>query len=449
MRNKENKKILFNFLVFLLGLGFVYASIKMIDSVYYPELPATAKLRVILLKRIISAILHPASALQGNKTRIWFIVFLAVCIVSIICFFIRKTVKVCAAEFFRLYICGLIFPRCLYFGLSFLVLIYDFFDYALQGKHLQELMFLVVHEGRKVIYGTSILTIFLCGLFMLPAKWGKIRKEIDSREKSQPGEKLAEIRKSRQVIWIRAGILAIFIFPLAVLVFFLRVPLLLSTQFFYGLQMKEYYYALQNTLILAAAIFTLITLYNQRFIESVLTVIKHKSRKERGKSLLIVLLILALAFIVFRVIIPWTGENTHPTRSKLYVNGNPVEDKNVIIYNHGDTYCAELPLLAVVESLGYRVFVESDDLVFFEIGANKYRLTDKSTLSTDNGDIVCRVHSIDITSFGREGPLGEIYMEYEDLVQVLSNVGIPSVEVTIDPQNKTVFLEVPQLQDPD
>ncbi len=163
---------------------------------------------------------------------------------------------------------------------------------------------------------------------------------------------------------------------------------------------------------------------------------------------MIVLLLLALAFVVLRVIIPWASENTHPTKSKLYVNGNLVEDKNVIIYNHGDDYYARLPLLAIVESLGYRVFVENNDLVFFEIRDNKYQLTNRSTLSTDNGDFVCKVPGRDIAVYGLEGPLGETYISYardfEGLIETLSNMGISPVEITIDPQNKTVLLVGPE-----
>ena len=163
--------------------------------------------------------------------------------------------------------------------------------------------------------------------------------------------------------------------------------------------------------------------------------------KKSLKITLIILLSLALAFIVFRVIIPWTGENNHPTKSKLYVNGNLVEDNNVISYNHGITYFARLPLLSTVESLGYRVFVESDDLVFFEIGENKYKLSNRSHLYTDKDDHICRVPGLDIALYGLEGPTGEVYMDHFSLIETLSNMGISPVEVTIDLQNKTVILE--------
>lgn len=163
---------------------------------------------------------------------------------------------------------------------------------------------------------------------------------------------------------------------------------------------------------------------------------------------LIVLLSLALAFIVFRVIIPWTGENIHPIKSKLYVNGNLVEDKNVIIYDHGGVYDARLPLLSIVESFGYRISVESDDLVYLERGDEKYCLYYNQPgirLCTDDGDFVCIVPGYTITDLRLKGRQGEIMLGSEALmIQMLNNMGISPAEITIDPQNKTVLLEGPQ-----
>ena len=221
---------------------------------------------------------------------------------------------------------------------------------------------------------------------------------------------------------------------------------------------KSYYYdAVVDILGLSAAIFVLIILFDRR--SGILGLIKNPVMKKTVRITLIILLSLALAYIAYRVIVPHTGENTHPTRSKLYVNGNLVEDKNVIIYNHGDTYYARLPLLSIVESLGYGVFVESDDQVFFEIGDNKYQLTSRSTLSTDKGDFVCKVPGHDIALYGLKGPPGETYITYDvgydyydydaGLIEILSRMGISPVEITIDPQNKTVLLEGPQSPAPD
>ncbi len=167
---------------------------------------------------------------------------------------------------------------------------------------------------------------------------------------------------------------------------------------------------------------------------------------------LIVLLLLASAVFVYRVVLPWASEDMHPIKSKLYVNGNLVEDNNVTIYYHGSIPYAELPLLSTVESFGYRISVESDDLVYLERGNEKYCLYYNQPgrrLCTDDGELVCGVPGYPITDLRLKGRQGEIMSDSEALIQMLNNMGISPVEITIDPQNKTVLLEGPQFSVPD
>lgn len=161
--------------------------------------------------------------------------------------------------------------------------------------------------------------------------------------------------------------------------------------------------------------------------------------KKLGRKSLITTLLLALAFFaICMILIPRADEKTDPTSAQLFVDGKPVDDNNIVIYHHGNTFFADLPLLSVVDALGYQVTVESDDLIYLEI-EETYRLSENKLYSGD-GEFVCEVPGYDIAVFDREGPPGEIYLESGDLIRVLQKIGIAPIDVTINPSSKTVCL---------
>ena len=155
-----------------------------------------------------------------------------------------------------------------------------------------------------------------------------------------------------------------------------------------------------------------------------------------------IILVLSIAVILFACcyILSCLNISQRPVRAELLVNGKVIEDENITIYDHGKLL-SNLPILAVLRELGNSIYVQDDGAsVIIETKNGEYLLKEGS-LYNDNGELVCTVPGYDYSLRGVLCEPGELYVEHEDLIEVLGAMGIPSVKITIDPDTREVLLD--------
>lgn len=163
--------------------------------------------------------------------------------------------------------------------------------------------------------------------------------------------------------------------------------------------------------------------------------------KRIGRKSLIVLLILLLIGGGYLFLFPRTGGPESRIRAKLYVNNNPMNDDNIVIYQLGSTFYCDLPMLTVLEGLGSHICIQDDGTdVAIETEDEKFLLRNYK-LYRDNGNYLCDVPGYDISLFDRKGRPVEVYVEHQDLLQVLNEMGFSNLKISMNPEDKNVFVE--------
>ena len=144
-----------------------------------------------------------------------------------------------------------------------------------------------------------------------------------------------------------------------------------------------------------------------------------------------------LAGALYFIFVPWSNEPGLRVPAQLIVNGQPIADENIIIYQRGSDYYADLPFTAVVDALGYPVTWDETNSAHIEVGGTIYLLSG-DRLCNEEGKLITRISRSDVNDQGSEGRLGELYLEQNRLQNVLELLGIQNTFITIDPAARTV-----------
>ena len=184
-------------------------------------------------------------------------------------------------------------------------------------------------------------------------------------------------------------------------------------------------------LIAAAAVWGLLMM-----AWGILFAAEKETRRSRLKGLLIGILLVILLVFAFFVFVPGSYGSTREVRAQLVVDGQPVGDKSITIYRHGNDYFSELPLKTVIEALGGEFTWEENDGARIE-AEGKVFILDGDRLRDSAGKTLCRDDRLQF--HGEEGEYPhELYLEHETVQSVLRMLGFESAEITIDPRNRTV-----------
>ena len=162
-------------------------------------------------------------------------------------------------------------------------------------------------------------------------------------------------------------------------------------------------------------------------------------KKSTIRALGIALGILLIAILGCCLLTALFGGGFH-VRAKLVVNGAPIKEK-CIIYRRGETYLSSLPMLAVLEALGNRVTVLGDGTKAVIDTRDAEYIFSEHRLCNDDDHLVCEVPGKLASFLEEEGRPGELYVEHNELLQVFRKMGVPNVNIVIDPKGKEVTID--------
>ena len=164
-----------------------------------------------------------------------------------------------------------------------------------------------------------------------------------------------------------------------------------------------------------------------------------KMRNKRWLFILIIILFIGILLYVFFYILPcFSHEPGISVKARLVVNGEQMEEK-CDIYQHGKTgpLQSSIPILAVLDGLGNTVIVREDDSsVVIKTETEEYLMTEFKLYR--DGELVLELPGIRASLLEYEGRSGEIYMEGEELLQVLDKMGITDISIFLDPKGREV-----------
>ena len=151
-------------------------------------------------------------------------------------------------------------------------------------------------------------------------------------------------------------------------------------------------------------------------------------------------LLVIVAIFLWVLFVPRTGEAEPQIKARLVVDEYEIQDDNIVIYKHGN-YHSDLPMLAILKRFGIGVTVlDGGALVVINTDNEEFHL--RSCKLYRNSEFLCDIPGYDISTFNGIGEQGELYVEGEKLTQVFSMMGIPNVEISIDPAAKVVSVRL-------
>ena len=152
---------------------------------------------------------------------------------------------------------------------------------------------------------------------------------------------------------------------------------------------------------------------------------------------ILITIILVILILVFCYLLPslfgYPGLNA---KAKLIVNGDKMKEK-CVIYQYGEVYHASIPLLIVIEGLGNQVNIMDDGtLVIINTGKEEFFLRGHKLY--EDSELLYEVPGQLSSIVDEKGRPGELNVEREDLLYVLSLIGLSDVSITLDPKGRIV-----------
>ncbi len=155
------------------------------------------------------------------------------------------------------------------------------------------------------------------------------------------------------------------------------------------------------------------------------------------RCIILCVLSVVLLILVYFIFVPWSISFDHSSKGRLIVNGQIIDDPNIVIYSHGETLFSDIPFLTVLDALGYGVIQEDTFNTRIEVDSKEFLLSDHK-LYTRSGKVLTRLTGNNEISCESSRFPGEIYVEHNSLKRIMKLMGIRPISIEISRSEKTV-----------